>query len=38
MEFFKGAISNCNKEVLSHTSGSVNVGRGVFGGVSGGGI
>lgn len=36
MKFFKGTISNCKKEVLSHTSGSVNVST-VFGNVSGGG-
>lgn len=36
MKFFKGTISNCKKEVLSHTSGSVNVSTGIFGNVSGG--
>lgn len=25
MEFFKGAISNCKKEVLTHTSGEIKI-------------
>lgn len=37
MKFFKGTISNCKKEVLSHTSGSVKVSTGIYGNVYGGG-
>lgn len=25
MEFFKGVISNCKKEVLTHTSGEIKI-------------
>ncbi len=37
MKFFKGTISNCKKEVLSHTSGNVKVSTGIYGNVYGGG-
>lgn len=38
MATFEGTISNCKKEVLTHTSGNVNISTGKFTGVTGGGI
>lgn len=37
MATFEGTISNCKKEVLTHTSGNVNISTGKFTGVTGGG-
>lgn len=37
MATFEGTISNCKKEVLTHTSGNVNISTGNFTGVTGGG-